>query len=274
MIDKDITTDRHLIPFTPKTKRSKNLTGKTFNRLSVLGFAGYFPQGNNKYADPHWLCQCSCDGKLVTIAAHGLLKGTTGSCGCWKPECTKTRSTTHGFKAGGKVRPEYSVWCQMKQRCLNTNDKAYRRYGAAGRKVCAGFMLFENFITIVGERPDEHKLLDRENNKGNYSCGQCEECIRNEWPLNVRWVTSIVSANNTGSNKRLTYRGCTHTLAEWCAILGLPYGTVQMRLYRGRTVEDAFYNGKLERKRPPQEPSAAARVVSSSIRKNSTNRCK
>lgn len=56
----------------------KDLTGKTFGRLTVLELAPERKQ--NKVT---WLCQCSC-GKLTSVVGNSLSTGNTTSCGCAK----------------------------------------------------------------------------------------------------------------------------------------------------------------------------------------------
>lgn len=60
--------------------RRKDLTGQTFGRLTVLGFAGAAPNGNAT-----WRCRCAC-GNLTVVDGYRLRKGTTTSCGCYRRE--------------------------------------------------------------------------------------------------------------------------------------------------------------------------------------------
>lgn len=236
-------SDSITIPYVPKTRASQNLTGKTFHRLTVVGFSGYRSAGNGSYENPHWLCRCECDGKLLIVKGHYLTRNSATSCGCWKSEQSRINATTHGLSVKRIEQREYWIWISMKQRCLNPKDRAYRLYGAAGRRICEGLLIFENFIAILGNRPNPHYMLDREDNNGDYSCGKCEQCLRENWPLNIRWVNRTVSNNNTSRNKLVTHLGITRTLAEWSAVLGLAYKTVHARFQRGYSTEDALFIG-------------------------------
>ena len=40
----------------------------------------------------------------------------------------------------------YNIWEGMKQRCYNSNVKAYKYYGAKDIKVCEKWLNFENFM--------------------------------------------------------------------------------------------------------------------------------
>jgi hypothetical protein len=68
-----------------------DLTGKTFNRLTVLSHAG-----PGKRAGQHlWLCRCSC-GNQKEVLGNSLRSGNTQSCGC----LVKDRSTRRRQPAG------------------------------------------------------------------------------------------------------------------------------------------------------------------------------
>lgn len=60
------------------------LTGQTFDRLTVLGYAGQ--RGKHHL----WSCRCSC-GKEITTATTHLRSGHTTSCGCAKAEAVHDR---------------------------------------------------------------------------------------------------------------------------------------------------------------------------------------
>lgn len=66
----------------PKTRsrRTKDLTGRVFGRLTVLEFEEYrFVEEGHQSA--YWRCKCEC-GKIVIIRAYSLTRGNTRSCGC------------------------------------------------------------------------------------------------------------------------------------------------------------------------------------------------
>jgi hypothetical protein len=84
----------------------------------------------------------------------------------------------------------------MKSRCFNKNRNRNKNYILRGITVCERWRKsFAEFLKDMGERP-ENTTLDRVDNNGNYSCGKCEQCIQNSWPMNCRWATNEQQANN------------------------------------------------------------------------------
>ncbi|HEY9737554.1 MAG TPA: hypothetical protein V6D06_14770 [Trichocoleus sp.] len=117
----------------------------------------------------------------------------------------------------------------MKSRCHNPNNAAYDRYGGRGIVVCDRWReSFENFYADMGPRPSEQHSIDRINNDGNYEPGNC------------RWATDKQQSRNTRRNRLLTYNGETLFLDEWAERLSISKHTLQTRLWRGWSVEEAF----------------------------------
>lgn len=92
-------------------------------------------------------------------------------------------SVKHG---GWKIyRAEYQCWQDMKQRCLNKNNKSYANYGARGITVCEKWVNdFQSFFADMGPRPVGHSL-DRIDNEKGYE------------PQNCRWATKTIQSRNT-----------------------------------------------------------------------------
>lgn len=85
-------------------------------------------------------------------------------------------------------------------------DSDHKNYGARGITVCDGWRnSFDAFYKAVGPRPMHELTIDRTDNDGNYSCGECEQCKANGWPMNCRWATR----REQSLNRRVTIK------AEW-----------------------------------------------------------
>lgn len=86
--------------------------------------------------------------------------------------------------------PEYKVWTGMKQRCSNTSNRNYPRYGGRGITVCDRWKdSFTDFYEDMGSRPTPTHQIDRIDNDGNYE------------PDNCRWVTQKENARKQQRTK-------------------------------------------------------------------------
>src|SRR5665213_1267500 len=90
-----------------------------FGRLTVMA-----RDESHSWSRPHLICLCDC-GNTKVIAAFGLRKGSTQSCGCINAEFNRQRLQTHGM-AG---TPTYMAWTDMKRRCLDPTRANYPDYG-------------------------------------------------------------------------------------------------------------------------------------------------
>lgn len=206
------------------SKHRTNEVGNKYNKLTVIEFAGKTNGG-----DSQWLCQCEC-GNTTTVARGELRKQSTKSCGC------------HRASAGGRYKtPEYNSWKDMKNRCYNPKAKYYHCYGARGIVICKGWLdSFVSFMSDMGNKPSSDHSVERKNNDGNYSCGHCDECIKNGWPANCKWASTMEQGQNTRKTRRLTYNGETCGLREWARRLGITHYTLARRLDKqGWTFEQA-----------------------------------
>lgn len=135
------------------------------------------------------------------------------------------RRIKHG-KEGSRL---YSIWRNMKLRCLNPNHDNYHRYGGRGIKLCKRWHKFENFLSDMGEPPSDKHSIDRLDNNGNYT------------PENTRWATHIEQCRNRSANVKLTIRGTTKTAKEWAEFFGTNprtvYGRIKKKLSKGVPVE-------------------------------------
>jgi hypothetical protein len=201
----------------PVPKQAINLIGKTFFRLTVIGYAG----------KSEWICQCEC-GTVKSINTSELNRKSSKnhtaakSCGCWRKDKHRTHSQTN--------TPIYRTWQSMKRRCYQSKDKFYKWYGGRGITVCGRWLAsFENFYSDMGEKPTPKHQIDRIDSNGNYE------------PSNCRWTTAKENSNNRRSNRLFTHNGKTQTLTQWCEEFGLKYKTCHSRIFRdGKSFEEVF----------------------------------
>lgn len=199
-----------------------DLSGKRFGRLVVQK-----RDENAKCGMTRWKCLCDC-GNECSVLARNLVSGHTVSCGCYRNEVREQLQKKHGYK-GTRI---YGVWEKIKSRCCNPDNPSYSRYGGRGITICDEWRDNpEAFIEwAYANGYDENAkygecTVDRIDNSKGYS------------PDNCRFANEQTQANNRRTNKRITYNGETHTVAEWARILGINQSTLNGGLWSGKTLE-------------------------------------
>lgn len=214
--------------------RFLDLTGKTFNRWTVLRRAADIP------GSTRWLCRCSC-GTEREVSSVPLRSGSSRSCGCLRSE---ENTGTHGHARKGHRTPEYISWQAMISRCRNPNNPSYEEYGGRGIKVAARWSKFENFLADMGPRP-QGLSLDRIHGSKNYTKSNC------------RWASSREQILNRHTTHR-TSSGVPLIKAAEAA--GISYNAVKQRKAKGWP-ESRWFEPVRETKRAwkRQQPRAANR---------------
>lgn len=191
-----------------------DLTGQKFGKLTVVIRAGVNMQ--NKAL---WVCKCDC-GKETIVSGVYLRNGHTKSCGCYRAEIGEKIFTKHN---GSNTRL-YRIWCGIKKRCYDRNDKdKYKYYGGRGITVCDewrnDFQAFYDWAMSHGYADD--LTIDRIDNNGNYA------------PLNCRWISKKEQMNNTRRNHSVTINGESKNITQWAEESGVPIKTLWYRLKKG-----------------------------------------
>jgi len=194
-----------------------DLTGKKFERLTVISKAGLGPTGHRE-----WKCMCDC-GEEITVRGTSLTRGSTKSCGCYRADNGRGSFQTHGMY----YHPSYSTWRSMMTRCHNANDESFKEYGAMGIIVCERWRDVRNFIEDMGERPAGMSIDRFPDQNGNYEPGNC------------RWATSKEQARNTRRNVRIEYKGERMTLAELAETQGVNYKALHYLIHTKKMTPEA-----------------------------------
>ena len=121
------------------------------------------------------------------------------------------------MKHGGYNTPEHRSWMKMKQRCYDTNNNRYYRYGGRGITVCDRWLDQENgfvsFLKDMGNKPDGYSV-ERKDNNGNYT------------PDNCVWADTKTQSRNKSTTK--IYKG--KCMKEWSEYLRTPYAAFAWRV--------------------------------------------
>ena len=196
-----------------------DLTGKRFGRLVVIK-----RMKNSKDGKAMWLCRCDCGNKTI-VPTCNLNSGHSKSCGCITAESASKRNKKHG----DRHTRLYGIWTNMKTRCANGNCNRSRYYHEKGIFVCEEWESYENFKKWSLENGYNDSLtLDRIDNSKGYE------------PSNCRWATYKQQERNKTNNHVISYNGMSKTMVEWSEILGINYGTLRSRIYRGWSIQRAF----------------------------------
>ena len=194
--------------------------GDIFGNLQVLALR------DKLLSDGHYAHKCKCllCGNICYVRSPDLYRGHNKSCGCLRP-------TEHGMTS----TRFYSIWQNMKSRCMIPSNTCYDIYGGRGIKVCDRWLDFENFkedmydsyLDHVEKFGEKDTSIDRIDVNGDYE------------PSNCRWATISEQAYNKRITRYLTDKnGTTHTLKEWATILNIKYDTLKARLYRFKWPDD------------------------------------
>jgi hypothetical protein len=122
------------------------------------------------------------------------------------------------FIDGRSKHPLYSLWASMVGRCRDKGHTSYERYGGRGITVCDRWLKFVNFLEDMGDRPSIEHSIDRVDNNGPYSPGNCQ------------WATVETQLLNRRTTRLLTHNGQTKTHSAWQRELGLTPGTIFNRM--------------------------------------------
>ena len=146
-----------------------------------------------------------------------IKSGVIKSCGCLVGEY-------HGMK---KHR-FYDTYRNMKARCYNKSNPAYKHYGERGISVCEEWQDIIKFVAWADSTYIEGYTLDRIDNAGNYE------------PSNCRWVDATTQA----INQRMMKNNTTGYVGVYVARDNrwesrLTFNKVDIFLGRFNTIEEA-----------------------------------
>lgn len=201
--------------------RRENLAGRTFNRLTVVGFE------KSERRRRYWKCTCVCGNETV-VETSKLKTGHSKSCGCLLADKNRELRQTHAHTSNGQKSLTYKSYTNMITRCENPRAINYDRYGGVGVTICPRWRHgegelsgFECFLADMGERPTRSHSIDRINGSEGYQPGNC------------RWVVGRAQLFNRANTVTINVSGFDIPLAVACELTGIKYGTAWMRIKSG-----------------------------------------
>jgi hypothetical protein len=215
--------------------------GTEFGRLVVVGRPYLERRGSKRRS--FYPCRCSCG--VERSIRQDILKGGAESCGCARDEAALAVLVTHGES---RTRL-YVIRNGMIQRCHNPANPRFFDYGGRGIQVCQlwryDYEAFRDWAHAHGYRADLE--IERTDNDGPYSPGNC------------RWATRGEQARNTRQNRIYTAFGETKCAFDWardprCKV---PHTTLRNRLTRGWTFVDALTTPPLPPRYYERRPAAS-----------------
>lgn len=162
-----------------------------------------------------WNYQCKYCGK-ENRATKGNIKRKLATC-----KCIHYKRVSEGESLRGRNTRIYNIWCSMKTRCFNSNEKCYKHYGGRGISVCDewkdDFGAFYDWSISNGYK--DGLSIERKNVNENYEPNNCE------------WITIKEQAANKRNTLYVEIHGERKRLKEWCEIYGVNYKTVYQRIF-------------------------------------------
>jgi hypothetical protein len=182
--------------------------GKTYNRLTITEV---LPKKGGQNIRVITICSC---GVTKEIRLSHIKSGKIKSCGCLNLEMKFARGKHHLTE-----HLLYGVWCNMRSRCYNEKNVAYRNYGGRGIRVhhsWNNFIVFYNWAISAGW--EKGLEIDRINNNGNYT------------PKNCRIVTPRNNNRNRRTSIYFTYNGKKLFITDLCEEFGIDRGALLYRI--------------------------------------------
>ena len=180
--------------------RTKDRTGEILGKYKFL-----YQEGLNYQNEMTYAVQCMKCGFIRHGQTYSKLKRRANT-KCWHVDDAKKHNNANWYS-----RRLRHIYTSMKGRCYNPKTTSYKNYGGRGIDVCNEWLenpqAFNDWAIDNGYT--DTLTIDRINNYRGYS------------PDNCRWVTKEFNCAHLRTTRYVTVNGITHTLPEWCEIIGL-----------------------------------------------------
>lgn len=166
----------------------KDRVGERYGYIKIIDY-GYKETPTKRRGTLTFECDC---GTVKTVLAHNITQGRIKSCGC------KSNELKAHYKHGMHKSRIYQTYHDMLQRCFNSNNPRFHRYGGRGITVCEQWReSFNNFYTwAMNNGYTDELTIERIDNNGNYC------------PENCKWATMEEQLKNRDTTNMGGYRKC------------------------------------------------------------------
>lgn len=138
------------------------------------------PSHTTGYNELYYRCECVCCNQIFEVTRCNILK--TNSCfRCWNCRFRYTSRKTHG-EAYNRTRL-YTIWANMRNRCLRRTNKNFHNYGGKGIFVSEVWKSYADFkVWALSSGYRDSLTIDRiDSTKGYY-------------PENCRWISQALNS--------------------------------------------------------------------------------
>lgn len=205
-----------------------DLTGRRFGKLVVIERDLISP---SKDFHKRWWCSCDCGNRKSVVASY-LRDGRVVTCGCGRKTRLGDFTRSHGKSDTGA----YNSWVGARSRCHNPSNPNFQWYGGRGITMCQRWRdSFSAFLEDMGDRPPG-TTIDRINNDGDYTPGNC------------RWVTQEANCGNTRIAKSVLWRGQMRSRNAIARFESIPGPSLKEAARRFATMDEAVAHVKAHRR--------------------------
>lgn len=129
-------------------------------------------------------------------------------------------------------RKAATCYGNMKTRCNNPANHAYKNYGARGIAVSPKWARLKDFLSDMGLPPSLNHSIDRIDNDRHYEPGNC------------RWATAKEQARNKRTNVNIWYRNKWMNVRDFADQVGIPrefaFASVRYKKLSAKKVIERF----------------------------------
>lgn len=202
------------------------------SRLTILSKNGIHQ--TRKIITLNAVCDC---GNFLIVAAEDFKYGAVRSCGCLQKE----RQGKQWFGVEPLIPELKTRYRSMVNRCYNSKQKSYKRYGARGVRVCDDWLnSYKSFLEWSLSNGWKSGLCLDKDILGNglfYS------------PTTCKWVSTTENVRNRSITLRVEYEGEMIPMAELCERFDISYQKFYHTYYDyGLDKAIEFYKNKLHLK--------------------------